>query len=81
MSLATIAAQLLNEAGVKAEDILNEVGVDREGAVRELANRLNVDLNDLVDAPDFGGATPVEVTDDDVRKVREGLNILNRAFG
>jgi hypothetical protein len=75
MSLATIAAQLLNEAGVTADDILSEAGIDREGAVKQLAERLGVDL---VTAP---AAEAVEVTNEDVAKVREGLAILNRTFG
>jgi hypothetical protein len=75
MSLATIAAQLLNEAGVTADDILSEAGIDREGAVKQLAERLGVDL---VTAP---AAEAVEVTNEDAAKVREGLAILNRTFG
>lgn len=80
MSLATIAAQLLNEAGVSANDILSEAGVDRAGAVKSLASQLGVDLSDLVPTPEREG-TPVEITDADVNKVREGLSVLNRAFG
>lgn len=79
MSLATIAAQLLNEAGVTPEAILREAGVDREGAVRTLAERLGVDINDLADGPELHG-TPVEVDDTDVAKVREGLAVLGRIF-
>ena len=81
MSLATIAAQLLNEAGVTADDILNQVGVDRQGAIKQLAERLDVDLSDLVPTPTQKDGVPVEVTDADVKKVREGLAVLNRAFG
>lgn len=81
MSIATIMAALAREAGVSIEDILSEAGVDREGAVRTVASQLGVDINALADAPDFGGATPVEITDSDVAKVREGLAVLNRTFG
>lgn len=80
MSLATIAAQLLSEAGVSADDILADAGVDRAGAIKSLASKLGVDLNDLVDGPDLGRGQPVEITDADVAKVREGLSVLNRAF-
>ena len=80
MSLATIAAQLLNEAGVKADDILRDAGVDREGAIRTLADRLGVNLNDLADKPNLPEGQPVEISDSDVAKVREGLAVLNRAF-
>lgn len=80
MSLATIATQLLNEAGVTAEDILRDAGVDRAGAVKTLAERLGVDLNDLVDGPDLSRGTPVEVSDADVAKIREGLATLGRIF-
>jgi len=79
MSLATIAAALLNEAGVSADDILSEAGVDRAGAIKSLASQLGVDLNDLADTPEREG-TPVEITDAEVAKVREGLAVLNRAF-
>lgn len=75
MGIATLAAQLLEEAGVTADDILSEAGIDRELAVKELAERLGVDL---VTAPT---AEAVEVTNEDVAKVREGLAVLNRAFG
>lgn len=81
MSIAGIMATLAREAGVSVEDILNEAGVDRAGAVRTVANQLNVDLNDLADAPDFGSAQPVEITDEEVAQVRKGLEVLNRAFG
>jgi len=80
MSLATITAALLNEAGVSADDILREAGVDRNGAIEALASRLGVDLNDLADAPAQPEGIPVEITDSDVAKVREGLAVLNRAF-
>lgn len=79
MSLATVAVQLLNEAGVRPEDILREAGVDREGAVRTLAERLDVDINDLADGPQLSG-TPVEVDEAEVAKVREGLAVLGRIF-
>lgn len=79
MSIATIMATLAREAGVSVEDILGEAGIDREGAVRTVAAQLGVDLNKLA-TPDFGGAKPVEITDEDVAKVREGLAVLNRAF-
>lgn len=81
MSLATITAQLLNEAGVTADDILNQAGVDRAGAIKQLAQRLDVNLSDLVPAPAQKEGVPVEITDADVNKVREGLAVLNRAFG
>lgn len=80
MSLATAAANLLNEAGISADDILSEAGVDRNSAVKELASKLGVDLTNLVPTPELQG-TPVEITDSDVAKVREGLAVLNRAFG
>jgi 2-iminoacetate synthase ThiH len=73
MSIAGIMATLAREAGVTAEDILNEAGLSREDAIKALAAQLGVDA-----------ATPeqaVEIEDDDVRKVREGLAVLNRAFG
>lgn len=76
MGLATVAAQLLREAGITPEQILGEAGVDREGAVRELADKLNVNLAELVELP--GQAVPIEQAD--VDKVREGLAVLNRAF-
>lgn len=79
MSLATITAQLLNEAGVSADDILREAGVDRAGAIRSLAGELGVDLNQLAQSELREQA--VEITDADVAKVREGLAVLNRAFG
>lgn len=81
MSLARAAAQLLNEAGVSADDILSEAGVDRAGAIKSLASKLGVDLNDLTDGPDLSRGQPVEIEDADVAKVREGLAVLNRAFG
>lgn len=80
MSLATIATQLLSEAGVTADDILRDAGVDRAGAVKALAERLDVDINELADGPDLSRGTPVEVTDADVAKVREGLAVLGRIF-
>ena len=80
MSLATITAALLNEAGVSADDILSEAGVDRAGAIKSLASQLGVDINDLADAPAQRDGTPVEITDAEVAKVREGLAVLNRAF-
>jgi hypothetical protein len=75
MSLAAITAQLLKEAGVTADDILREAGVDREAAVKQLAEQLGVEL---VQARP---AEAVEIGDADVAKVREGLAVLNRAFG
>lgn len=80
MGLATIAAALLNEAGVDAEDILGEAGVDRKGAVRQLASGLGVDLNDLVEPANDPRGIPVEVTEEDVERVRQGLRVLNRIF-
>ena len=76
MSLANTAAQLLKEAGVTPDDILNAAGVDRQGAVRKLASELGVDLNDLATQE----GQPVEISDADVAKVRDGLAVLNRAF-
>lgn len=81
MSLAQAAAVLLNEAGVSADTILAEAGVDRAGAIKALASKLGVDLNDLVDAPAQREGTPVEITDSEVAAVRQGLSVLNRAFG
>lgn len=75
MSLATITAALLKEAGVTADDILREAGIDRETAVKELASKLGVELHET------RPAEAVEITDADVAKVREGLAVLNRAFG
>jgi hypothetical protein len=80
MSLATITAQLLSEAGVTADDILKEAGVDRQGAIKKLANDLGVDLGSLVGERLTDRGTPVEISDADVAKVREGLSVLNRAF-
>ena len=80
MSLITLTAQLLNEVGVSAADILNEAGVDRESAIKRLANELGVDVNELADDPTRGRGEVREITDSDVRKVRDGLEVLNRAF-
>lgn len=80
MSLAGITATLLREAGVSADDILAEAGVDRKEAIRALSEKLGVDVNELADAPAQREGTPVEITDTDVAKVREGLAVLNRAF-
>jgi hypothetical protein len=79
MSIATSLASLAREAGVTVEDILREAGVDREGAIRNLASGLGVDLNELADSPELPGAL-IEVTDEDVQKVREGLTVLSRIF-
>lgn len=81
MSLATITAQLLKEAGVGADDILREAGVDRQGAIRKLADELGVDLGELVGDRLADRGDLREVSDADVAKVREGLAVLNRAFG
>lgn len=82
MSLATLTAALLNEAGVTPDDILREAGVDRAGAIKQLATKLGVDINDLADQPDLSSRGDVrEVTDADVAKVRDALGVLNRAFG
>ena len=80
MSIATIAAQLLEAAGVSADDILNDAGVDRAGAVKALASKLGVDLSDLVDAPAQKEGSLREVSDEDVAKARAGLEVLARAF-
>ena len=82
MSLATITAALLQEAGVSADDILREAGVDREGAIKRLASELGVDLTKLVSPTDLFGdrGQAVEVSDEDVQKVRDGLAVLNRTF-
>jgi hypothetical protein len=82
MSIATAAAALLNEAGVGAAEILREAGVDREGAIRQIASELGVDLQELVSPTDmFGGrGQPVEITESDVAQVRAGLEVLNRTF-
>lgn len=81
MSLSTIAAQLLDEAGVSADDILADAGVDRKGAIKALAAQLGVDINELADTPAQREGTPVEITDAEVAAVRSGLSVLNRAFG
>lgn len=81
MSLARAAAQLLNEAGIQPDDILREAGVDRAGAIRQLASKLGVNINDLADAPARPEGDVREVNDADVAKVRDALGILNRAFG
>lgn len=78
MSLARAAAQLLQEAGVQPSDILEAAGVNREQAIRQLAEGLGVDLGSLAAE---GRGEVREVNDSDVAKVREGLAILNRAFG
>ena len=81
MSLVTAAAQLLNEAGVSTKDILQAAGVDREGAIKQLANELGVDLASLVGPTDmFEGAQPVEISPDEVNQIRAGLEVLNRTF-
>jgi hypothetical protein len=81
MSLAGITAALLREAGVSADDILAEAGVDRKQAVRALSEKLGVDINELADTPKQREGTPVEITDSEVAAVRQGLEVLNRAFG
>lgn len=81
MSIARIAAQLLEAAGVSADDILNDAGVDRAGAVRSLASKLGVSLSDLVDAPAQKEGVLREITETEQAKVRQGLEVLNRAFG
>lgn len=73
MSLATAAAQLLKEANISAADILRESGLTREQAIETLAAELGVEVQRPEQA--------VEIQDADVRKVREGLAVLNRAFG
>ena len=73
MSLATAAAQLLKEANRSAADILRESGLTKEQAIEKLAAELGVEVQRPEQA--------VEIQDADVRKVREGLAVLNRAFG
>ena len=79
MSIATATAAILSEAGISARDILNEAGVDSADAIKALADKLGVNLNDLVEAPAQPEAA-VEIQPVDVEKVREGLAVLNRAF-
>lgn len=79
MSLASLTAQLLNEAGVSADDILREAGVNRQEAVRELAEKLGVDLAELSPALSDRGDLR-EISDADVAAARAGLEVLNRAF-
>ena len=80
MSLARAAQKFLNEAGVSSADILAEAGVDREGAIRQLASKLGVNLNDLVDAPAQKAGQAVEITDAEQASVKAALSVLNRAF-
>ena len=79
MSIATATAAILSEAGISARDILNDAGVDSADAIKALADKLGVNLNDLVEAPAQPEAA-VEIQPVDVEKVREGLAVLNRAF-
>jgi len=72
MSLITLTAiaKVLKESGVTADDILGEAGLSREEAVAALSEELGIK------APE--GA--VEVTDAEVRTVREALAIQTRIF-
>ena len=72
MSLITLTAiaKVLKESGVTTEDLLSEAGLSREEALSALAQELGIK------APE--GA--VEVTDAEVRTLREALAIQARIF-
>lgn len=80
MGIATSLATFANNIGITVDDVLKEAGVDREGAIRNLAATLGVDLTKLAGGPDLSKGVPVEITEADVNKVREGLAVLNRTF-
>ena len=74
MSLITLStiANVLKASGVSAEDVLKEAGLTPEQALTKLANSLGIETATAKEG------TAVEVTDSEVRVLREALAIQTR---